>query len=134
MDPLDVELIVPLSDGVTVHSRDGAVEKEGLEHVEEVVAVEEPEVNEGEEEWPSLGLDLEVEAEALDVEEERVEMDSAASEEEEEEWPSIRSIPGLETLESEPSSEKFKSRSSSRSVAEDFSDSSSLGELRFQDE
>ena len=51
MDPLDVQLIVPLSDGVSVESRDGALEKEGLEDAAEESVAEGPEVNEGKEEW-----------------------------------------------------------------------------------
>ena len=54
--------------------------------------------------------------------------------EEEEEWPSIRSIPGLELSQSQSSSEPSKPKSPSSSVFEDDSESSSLGELRFQDD
>ena len=74
------------------------LEKEGLEDAEEEVVSEEPEVNEGEEEWPS-----------------------------------INTIPELDTSEPESMSQKSESTSRSTSAADDFSDSSSLGELRFKE-
>ena len=66
-----------------------------------------------------------------DLGEESVVEEIEASDEEEE-WPSINAIPGLAG--SEPKSRSEKIQSSSRPVADDSSDTSSLGELRFQDE
>jgi len=102
--------------------------------VEEGKVLEEPEVCEVEEEWPSLGLDVEVKEEVVEVEAKKEVEDSVLSEGEEE-WPSIKSISGLELSQSQPSSEISKSKKSPASlVNEDASESSSLGELRFQDD
>ena len=133
MDPLDVELIVPLSDGVRVHFRDGALEKEGLEDAEGEVVAEEPEVNEGEEEWPSLGLDV-LAKEGLGKSEEEVVAEEPEVNEGEEEWPSINAIPESDSSDLESMSQKSESKSRSTSAVDDFSDSSSLGELRFKDD
>ena len=112
-----------------------------LEVKEEVVEVDEGAEVEGpllreeeEEEWPSLGLDLEVKEEVVEVDEGAEVEGPLLREEEEEEWPSIQSIPGLELSRSQSSSEKSKPKSQSSRVTEDGSDSSSLGELRFQDD
>ena len=96
MDPLDVQLIVPLSDGVSVDSRDGALEKEEIEDAAEESVAEGPEVNEGEEEWPSLGLDV-LEKEGLEAAEDEVVAEGPEVNEGEEEWPSL----GLDVLEKE---------------------------------
>ena len=108
-----------------------------LEVKEEVVEVEEQTVDEGPkdsevaEEWPSLGLDLEVKEEVVEVEEQTVD-EGPEDSEVEEEWPSVKSIPGLELSELQQSSESSKIKPPSRSVADDASDSSPLGELRFR--
>ena len=87
-----------------------------------------------EEEWPSLGLDVEVKEEVVEVEAKK-EVEDPVLSEGKEEWPSIKSIPGLELSQSQPSSEISKSKKSPASlVNEDASESSSLGELRFQDD
>ena len=52
----------------------------------------------------------------------------------EEEWPSINAIPGLEASEPKSRPEQAPAPSQSRPAADDSSESSSLGELRFQDE
>ena len=103
---------------------------------EEEKAVEEPEVGEMEEEWPSLGLDIEVQEEVVDADfEKEKEVEDSVSSEGDEEWPTIKSIPGLELSQSQPSSEISKSKKSPTSlVNEDASEASSLGELRFQDD
>ena len=90
-------------------------------------------VSEGEEEWPSMRLDLEEKEEVVSVEEEADVGESVVSEGEEE-WPSIKAIPGLQV--SVPKSPPERSKSSVQSKAESFdsSDSSPLGELRFKDE
>ena len=81
-----------------------------------------------------LGLDVEVKEEAVVVEEEKAVEESEARDGEEE-WPSIKSIPGLELSQSQSISEISRSAKSSESlVNEDASESSSLGELRFQDD
>ena len=77
-----------------------------------------------------MGL-IEVKKEPEDLGDERVVEEEEASDEEEE-WPSIDELPGLAG--SEPKSRSEKIQSSSRPVADDSSDTSSLGELRFQDE
>ena len=92
--------------------------------VEAKEEVEELEVSAGEEEWPSLGLDVE-------AKEEVEELEVSAGEEE---WPSINSIPGLSLSQPQSISKSSKPKSSSSPVIEDASESSSLGELRFQDE
>ena len=78
-----------------------------------------------------LGLDIEVQEEVVDVEEGK---DVAEPEVVIGEWPSVESIPGLELSQSQLSSESSKSESPSSPVIQDASESSSLGELRFQDE
>ena len=95
--------------------------------------VDEPEVAEVEEVWPSLGLDVEVKEEDLGVDKEE-KVDEPEVAEGKEDWPSIKSIPGLDLSQSLPSSVSSKPKSSSSPVIEDASESSSLGELRFQDE
>ena len=57
--------------------------------------VEEAGESEGEEEWPSLGLEL-LEKDEEVVGEVSVEVEEVGESEVEEEWPSIKSIPGLE--------------------------------------
>ena len=78
-----------------------------------------------------MGLNLEVKEESENLGEESVVKEIEASDEEEE-WPSINAIPGLAG--SEPKSRSEKVKSQSRPAADDFSDNSPLGELRFQDE
>ena len=108
--------------------------KEEAVVVEEGKVLEEPEVCEVEDEWPSLDLDVEVKEEVVVVEAKK-EVEDPVLCEREEEWPSIKSIPGLELSQSQPSSEISKSKKSPASlVNEDASEFSSLGELRFQDE
>ena len=109
---------------------DLAVKEESVEVKEE--SIEDEEEIEEEKEWPSLGLDLAVKEESGEVYEESVQEEEEEIEEEKE-WPSINSIPGLEVSVSKPRPEKLQSKSQSR-LAEDESLSSSLGELRFQDE
>ena len=133
MDPLDVDVTPLFSDGQIDASLDESLSQEETLMVEEAKEVKEPEAIEGEEEWPSLGLDVEVKEEVVDDEEEKGVEDPELSEVEEE-WPSIQSIPGLELSQSQSSSESSKQKSSSSPVIEDASESSSLGELRFQDE
>ena len=86
-----------------------------------------------EEEWPSLGLDLEVQKEVAELEEEK-EVENPSFSEGEEEWPSIKEIPRLELSQSKANSEDSKQKLPSIPVIENDSDLSSLGELRFQDE
>ena len=107
--------------------------KDEVMAVEEGEEVEQPEVIEREEEWPSLGLNLEVKDEVMDVEE-KIEDDDTSLSGGEEEWPSVKSISGLELSRSQSSPEFSKPKSPSSSAIEDISESSSLGELRFQDE
>ena len=133
MAPLDVDVIPLFSDGLSNAALDESLSKEQALTVDQEKAVEESEVREVEEEWPSLGLDVEVKEEAVDVEEEKAVEESEVSDGEEE-WPSIKSIHGLALSQSQPGSEISKSKSPSTSVVEDASESSSLGELRFQDD
>ena len=108
--------------------------KEEAVVVEEGKVLEEPEVCEVEDEWPSLDLDVEVKEEVVEVEAKKEVGDPVLSEEEEE-WPSIKSIPGLKLSQSQSGPEISRSKKSSASlVVEDASESSSLGELRFQDD
>ena len=81
-----------------------------------------------------MGLEVEVkEAVDADFEKEKEVEDSVLSKEED--WPSIKSIPGLELSQSRLSSKISRPKKSpTRSVIEDASESSSLGELRFQDD
>lgn len=110
--------------------------KEEVVGVEVEQEVEESEVIKVEEEWPSLGLDIDVQEEAVDADfEKEKEVEDAVLSEGEEEWPSIKSIPGLELSQSQLSSEISKSKKSQTSSVIDYaSESSSLGELRFQDD
>jgi len=78
-------------------------------------------------------LNLEVKDEVMDVEE-KIEDDDTSLSGGEEEWPSVKSISGLELSRSQSSPELSKPKSPSSSAIEDVSESSSLGELRFQDE
>ena len=134
MAPLDVEVIPFVSDGQSDAALDESLSQEQTLTVDEENAVEEPEGSEVEEEWPSLGLDVEVKEEVVEVEAKK-EVEDPVLSEGEEEWPSIKSIPGLELSQSQPSSEISKSKKSPASlVDEDASEFSSLGELRFQDD
>jgi Tfp pilus assembly PilM family ATPase len=134
MAPLDVDVIPFVSDGQSDAALDESLSQEKALSVEVAKEVEESEVSEVEEEWPSLGLDVEVKAEVVEVEAEKVVEDPVLSEGKEV-WPSIKSIPGLELSQSQPSSEISKSKKSpTSSVIEDASESSSLGKLRFQDD
>ena len=90
-------------------------------------------MSEGEEEWPSLGLDLAVKEGDAEVEEGAVIEEELLSEGEEE-WPSINPIPHLEISEQGLRSKEHKSMPQKSIADDDSSDSSSLGELRFQDE
>ena len=100
---------------------------------DEQIVVEDPGVSEVEEESPSLELDLELKEEVAVIDEQIVVEEPEVSELEEE-WPSIKSIPGLELSEVLSGSEIPKTISTSSPVIDDSLDSSSLGELRFQDE
>ena len=93
-------------------------------------------MSEVEQEWPSLRLNVEVQEDAVDVDvEKEKEVGDPVLSEEEEEWPSIKSIPGLKLSQSQSGPEISRSKKSSASlVVEDASESSSLGELRFQDD
>ena len=108
-------------------------EKEEVVSVEEEADVGESVVSEGEEEWPSMRLDLEEKEEVMSVDEEVVAEESVVSDGEEE-WPSIKAIPGLQASVPKSQSEKSKSNAQSKAETFDSSDSSPLGELRFQDE
>ena len=77
------------------------------------------------------GSNLEAKEEPENLGEESVVEEIEASDEAKE-WPSINAIPGLAG--SEPKSRPEKVQSQSRFLADDSSDTSSLGELRFQDE
>ena len=133
MDPLDVEVAPRLPDGPIGDVVDDSLEKKDALSVEEEADVGESVVSEGEEEWPSMRLDLEEKEEVVSVEEE-VDVGESVVREGEEEWPSIKAIPELQV--SVPKSPPERSKSSAQSKAESFdsSDSSPLGELRFQDE
>jgi len=104
--------------------------KEKAAKPEEESVVEEG-MNPGEEEWPSLGL--EVKEEAAKPEEESV-VEEGMNRGEEEEWPKIKAISGLDVSLPKSTPVKDQSISQSRRAVDDSSESSSLGELRFQDE
>ena len=80
-----------------------------------------------------MGLDVEEKDEVVKAEEVS-ELKEVVESEEEEEWPSINAIPGLEPSEPKLRPEKAQPKAQSRLANDDASDSSSLGELRFQDE
>ena len=131
MAPLDVDVTPLFRDGQSDEGLDESLSKEEVVEVDEQTVNEGPEDSEVEEEWPSLGLDLEVKEEVVEVEEQTVD-EGPEDSEVEEEWPSVKSIPGLELSELQQSSESSKTKPPSRSVADDASDSSPLGELRFR--
>ena len=133
MAPLDVDVTPLFSDGQIDASLDESLSQEEALIVEEAKGVKEPEVCEGDEEWPSLGLDVELKEEVVDDEEEKEVGDPELSEVKEE-WPSIQSIPDFELSQSQLNPESSKQKSPSSPVIEDASELSSLGELRFQDE
>ena len=85
------------------------------------------------EELEKATLDLEEKEEVMSVDEEVVAEESVVSDGEEE-WPSIKAIPGLQASVPKSQSEKSKSNAQSKAETFDSSDSSPLGELRFQDE
>jgi len=97
------------------------------------VEVEEVEESEVEEEWPSLGFEL-MEKDEDVVGELSVEVEEVGESEREEEWPTVKSIPGLESSKSRHSSKKTKSKQHLSSEVGDSFESSTLGELRFQDD
>ena len=131
--PLDVDVTSLFSDGQSDNAFDESLSEEEALTVDEEEKVDEPEVAEVEEEWPSLGLDFEVKEEVVEVDEEE-KVDEPEAAEVEEELIGIKSIPGLDLSQSQPSSISSKQKSSSSPFIEDASESSSLGELRFQDE
>ena len=133
MAPLDVDVTPLFSDGQIDASLDESLSQEEALIVEEAKEVMEPEVSEGDEEWPSLGLDVEVKEEVVDDKVEKEVKDPELIKVKEE-WPSIQSIPGLELSQSQLNPESSKQKSPSSPVIEDASETSSLGELRFQDE
>ena len=133
VDPLGVDVTSLFSDGQSDTALYESISQEEAVTVHVEKAVEEPEVIEVEEEWPSLGLDVEVKEEVVDVVEGKA-VEELEVIEVEEEWPTIKSIPGLELSQSHSSSESSQPESSSRPVIENAPESSSLGELRFQDE
>ena len=132
--PLDVEVIQLSPDVVTSEDSEESLMNEVIvdvdEEVEEKGVVEQVEARE-EEAWPSITAipDLEVKEGLVEVEEEVEEKGVVEEAEvrEEEAWPSITAIPDLEV-------EKVQSKSEKSPAVEDSSMSSSLGELRFQDE
>ena len=84
-----------------------------------------------------MRLDLEEKEEVMSVEEEEeeeVDVEELVVSEGEEEWPSIKAIPGLQVSVPRSQPERSKSTSQSKPEIVDSSDSSPLGELRFQDE
>ena len=129
MAPLDVDVTPLFFDD----QNDDSLSKEESLKVNEETLIEGPVASEVDEEWPSLGLDLEVKKEFSEVDEEK-EVEDPVLSQGEEDWPSIKALPGLELSLSEPSSKDPMSKPPSSSVIEGDSDSSSLGELRFQDE
>ena len=125
LTPLDVEVMPVLTDGASRNfSAAEKLQKRASGNVlEEVVA------SEDEEEWPSVGLELTEKAEEEKETAGNV-LEEVVASEDEEEWPSINAIPDLQVSESllEP---QHSEPISSEAVSED---SSSLGELRFQDQ
>ena len=105
---------------------------EEVENVKEVEEVEDEVDREGEEEWPSLGLSLGVTEEVENVEE--VEEVKDEVDREGEEALSINAIPGLTLSEQKLQPEQVQPSSQAKPVADESSASSSLGELRFQDD
>ena len=87
--------------------------------------VEEAGESEGEEEWPSLGLEL-LEKDEEVVGEVSVEVEEVGESEVEEEWPSIKSIPGLEAPKPQLAPKKTKSKQHLGSEVDDSLQSSSL--------
>ena len=133
MDPLDVEVAPGFLDGPIADVVDDSLEKKDAVSVDEEVVAEESVVSDGEDEWPSMRLDLEEKEEVVSVDEEVV-VEKSVVREGEEEWPSIKAIPGLQASVPKSQSEKSKSHAQSKAETFDSSDSSPLGELRFQDE
>ena len=123
MDPLDVEVQKISTDEDTLDVREvSLIQEEDCKFAEDSV----------EKEYSSLGLDLSVREESVEVDEESVEEEEEVIEGEKK-WPSINAIPGLEASAFKPRPGKLQSNSQSKPT-EDESSSSSLGELRFQDE
>ena len=138
IDPVDVEFIqiakadvgkVMLPSG----DRDGSSSKMELVKVQEVEEVKDEVVSEREEEWPSLGLSFGA-PEEVEAEEEVEEVKDEVVSEREEEMRIINTIPGLKVSEQKLQSSEIQPSSETRPVADESSASSSLGELRFQDE
>ena len=107
--------------------------REEVENVEEGEEVKDEVVSEGEEEWPSLGLSLGVTEEVENVKEVE-EVKDEVNREGEEESLSINAIPGLTLSEQKLQPEQAQPSSQAKPVADESSASSSLGELRFQDD
>nr|WP_115094866.1 hypothetical protein [Synechococcus sp. UW106] len=133
LEPLDVEVTQLSPASGTMDVREEFLVKEEPVKVEEVSAVEEVVESEEEEKWPSLSLDLVEKKEGVKAEESS-EVEEPVAGDEGEEWPSINAIPGLEPSEPQLQPEKAQMKSHTRIANNDSSESSSLGELRFQDE
>ncbi len=137
MDPLDVE-VMQIAEADIGNNSLPMVDRDGTSSKIEFVKVEEEDVkdeaaSEGEVEWPSLGLSLGVTEEVESVEEgEDVKVEAVR--EGEVEWPSINEIPGLKVSEKKLQPEQAQPSSQAKPAADDSPISSSLGELRFQDE
>ena len=130
---MDVEVINIAEVNLPKVDRDGTSPKTEVLQVEEGDAVQEEEVSGEEEEWPSLGLELSEKDEEV-VGELSVAGEEAGESEREEEWPTVKSIPGLESSKSRHSSKKTNSKQHFGSEVGDSFESSTLGELRFQDD
>ena len=88
MDPLDVEVTQLLPDQASLEDPEVSSAQEGSESIDAGGVVEEEEVREGEEEWPSLGLDLGVKEGSESIDEGSV-IEEEEVREGEEEWPSL---------------------------------------------
>ena len=108
----------------------GAMEE--VENVKEVEEVED-EVVRKERGVAELGFVLRVTEEVENVKEVEEVEDEVVSDGDEE-WPSINAIPGLKVSEQKLQPEQAQPSSQTKPVADESSVSSSLGELRFQDE
>ena len=89
MDFLDVQVTQFLPDETSLEDPEVSLAKEASESPEEGSVVEEEEVSEGDEEWPSLGLDLGMKEASESPEEVSVVEEEEVSEGDEE-WPSLR--------------------------------------------
>ena len=135
MDLLDVEVTQLLPDEASLEDPEVSLAQEVSESIDEGSVVEEEEVSEGEEEWPSLGLDLGVKEASESIDEGSVVEEEEVSEGQEEASLPVDTNPlSLECVDTEQQHQESRNESEFNQATDNSSESSSLGPLRFRED